>query len=82
MYVVEKSLSAMVQKWLSPSPATPIRVTRFGRKRPDRRRYVRVDAMRPNGSVTLFFFRHDDGVWCVFPQDASRLTFCTYANAA
>jgi hypothetical protein len=81
MYTKEKSLRLVVEKWLTPTLATPIRITRFTRIRPDRRRYVRVEALRPQGSVALFFFRHDDGTWCVFPPETGRLTIGVYASA-
>jgi hypothetical protein len=67
MNTAERSLRSLVEKWLTSTAATPIRVTRFGRTGSSRGRYVRVDAQRPEGSVWLFFFRHDDGAWQVFP---------------
>ncbi|CAE6854921.1 hypothetical protein R75465_07364 [Paraburkholderia aspalathi] len=73
MYTVEKSLRLLVEKWLMPTLATPIRVTRFGRTHPDRRRFVRVEALRQQDAVSLFFFRHDDGTWRVFPPENARL---------
>jgi hypothetical protein len=69
MTTAEKSLRSLVEKWLTPTSATPVRVTRFGRTASNRRRYVRVEAMRPDGPVALFFFRHDDGTWRVFPPE-------------
>jgi hypothetical protein len=77
----EKSLRLLVEKWLTPTLATPIRVIRFSRTRPNRKRYVCVEALRPGGSVTLFFFRHDDGTWRVFPPETGRLTIRAYASA-
>jgi hypothetical protein len=77
----EKSLRLLVEKWLTPTLATPIRVTRFSRTRPNRKRYVCVEALRPGGSVTLFFFRHDDGTWRVFPPETGRLAIRAYASA-
>ncbi|MFL9856756.1 hypothetical protein PQR72_13650 [Paraburkholderia madseniana] len=67
MNTAERSLRSLVEKWLTPTAATPIRVTRFSRTGSTRGRYVRVDAQRPEGSVGLFFFRHDNGTWQVFP---------------
>jgi hypothetical protein len=77
----EKSLRLLVEKWLSPTLTTPIRVTRFSRTRGNQR-YVCVETLRPGGPVTLFFFRHDDGKWCVFPPDTKRLTIRAYISAA
>ncbi|TDN68857.1 hypothetical protein B0G77_2211 [Paraburkholderia sp. BL10I2N1] len=69
MNTAERPLRLLVEKWLTPTFSTPIRVTRFGRTGTSRRRYVRVEAQRPEGSVALFFFRHDDGTWHVFPPE-------------
>jgi hypothetical protein len=77
----EKSLRLLVEKWLTLTLATPIRVTRFSRTSANRR-YVCVEALRAGGSVTLFFFRHDDRTWCVFPPDTRRLTIRAYGSAA
>ena len=67
MNPAERSLRLLVEKWLAPTRETPIRVTRFSRTGFNRRRYVRVDVLRPDGPVALFFFRHDDGTWHVLP---------------
>ncbi|MCG5077092.1 hypothetical protein [Paraburkholderia tagetis] len=72
MASAENSLRLLVEKWLAPTPATPVRVTRFTRTRSKRRRYVRVEAVGPAGSLAIFFFRHDDGTWRVFPAESER----------
>ncbi|HEY2609075.1 hypothetical protein P0D88_03530 [Paraburkholderia sp. RL18-103-BIB-C] len=82
MNTAQKSLRFMVEKWLSPTPATPARVTRYGRTGSDQSRYVCVEALRPKGPVVLFFFRHGDGAWHVFPPEPARLTLGLHANAA
>jgi hypothetical protein len=51
----ERSLRFLVEKWLAPGPSVPVHVTEFSREA---------------GSRGLFFFRHDDGCWCVFPPTA------------
>jgi hypothetical protein len=33
---------------------------------------VCVETSSPAGARALFFFRHDDGSWCVFPQTSNR----------
>ena len=76
----EKSLRFLVEKWLTQNLAAPVRVTRFGRMIHSRRRYVCVEAQRPKGSIALYFFRHDDGAWRVFPPEAVRLTIHAYAS--
>ncbi|WP_050453748.1 hypothetical protein [Candidatus Burkholderia verschuerenii] len=72
MYTKDKSLRVMVQQWLLASPQTPVRVIRFERMAVDHRRYVEVEAMRPQGPIALIFFRHDDHTWCVVPQRVER----------
>ena len=78
MNVAERSLRLLVEKWLAPTPSTPVRVTRFSRARSNQRRYVRVEVLRPTGPVGLFFFRHGDGTWCVFPPETKRLAMRAY----
>ena len=63
----EKSLRLLVGKWFGPAAVVPVHVMAFSRTPADRRRYVRVGALRPQGSLAIVFFRHDDGTWNVFP---------------
>ncbi|SAL37389.1 hypothetical protein AWB69_03637 [Caballeronia udeis] len=70
MNSAETSLRSLVDKWIPPNRAAPIRITRFSSAR--RGRYVRVEVSRPEGPVALFFFRHDDGVWHIFPPEIGR----------
>jgi hypothetical protein len=72
MRTVEGSLRLLVEKWLAPTAAMPVRVTRISHIQENQRRYVCVKAFRPGGSMTIFFFRHGDGTWCVFPPQAER----------
>jgi hypothetical protein len=67
-----QSLRALVEKWLGATSATPVRVVLVHRIRFGRRRCVCIKAERAADSFTLFFFRHDDGAWHVFPPDAAR----------
>nr|WP_081588292.1 hypothetical protein [Paraburkholderia phenoliruptrix] len=60
-----KSLRAMVEDWLAPAPGKSVRVSQFKRSRSGA--YVCVEADSVAGHVSMFFFRHDDGSWCVFP---------------
>ena len=64
-------LRNQVEKWLAAGAAIPVRVTAFSRTQRGRRRYVRVEASSPQGEHALFFFRHDDGHWRVFPPDSA-----------
>ena len=68
----EKSLRAMVDKWLSPHPGAAIRVTRFTRASSLCRCYVSVRAASPAGDIAMFFFRHADGAWYIFPPGEVR----------
>ena len=68
----ETSLRCLVEKWLGRDSATRARVTRFSRSRTNRWRYVCVEAMRPAGGLSIIFFRHEDGSWCVFPPEIKR----------
>lgn len=72
------SLRVLVQRWLAPGPGASLRITRFSCVGSERRRHVRVDAWRPDGTVTILFFRHKDGMWRVFPPDAERLAMRAY----
>lgn len=70
----QRSLRLLVEKWLAPTAARPAHVTRFSRMGTNQRRYVRVEALHPTGVLAFFFFRHDDGSWCVFPPGTESPT--------
>jgi hypothetical protein len=57
------SLRAIVEKWFMAAPVSSIRTCRL----PGKVRCVRVQALRPDDPIELLFFRHDDGMWRVFP---------------
>lgn len=79
----ERSLRFLVEKWLAPSPAEPVHVTEFSRTRTGGRRYVRVETSSSDeGGRGLFFFRHDDGFWCVFPPTADTPSQVAHPRAA
>jgi hypothetical protein len=82
MNIAEKSLRFLVDKWLAPTPSTRLRVVQFGRTGYERRRYVRVEALAPSGSHAIFFFRHADGCWCVFPPSIARPALTAHRRAA
>jgi hypothetical protein len=82
MNIAEKSLRFLVEKWLAPTPTMRIRVVQFGRTGLDKRRYVRVEASARTGSRAIFFFRHADGCWCVFPPAIARPAMTGYRLAA
>ena len=67
-----RSLRYQVEKWLAPASTSLVHVTEFGRTRRGRSRYVCVEASSSAGARVLFFFRHDDGTWHVFPPAVDR----------
>ncbi|QQC63199.1 hypothetical protein [Paraburkholderia ginsengisoli] len=78
----EQSLRFLVDKWLAPAPSAPVHVTEFSRTRVGGRRYVRVETCLEGSLRSLFFFRHDDGCWCVFPPTADTPHVFAYPRAA
>jgi hypothetical protein len=78
----EKCLRTLVGKWFGPSAVVAIRVVEFSRTRTDRRRYVRIGEARVDGSLTIVFFRHDDGSWNVFPATRRTPAMHAYPLAA
>ncbi|MGF6539269.1 hypothetical protein [Paraburkholderia youngii] len=72
MHAPEKSLSGQVDKWLAPTNGMRMRVIQFSRLSLHRRRYVCVEASGPMGTLALFFFRHDDRSWRVYPPETQR----------
>ncbi|MFM0168319.1 MULTISPECIES: hypothetical protein [Paraburkholderia] len=72
MAAAEKTLHWAVDKWLAPTPSMPARVVQFCHRASQHQRYVCVEALRPTGLLSIFFFRHDDGSWNVFPPQAER----------
>ncbi|PMS36876.1 hypothetical protein C0Z20_12090 [Trinickia symbiotica] len=69
----QNSLRLMVEHWLAPDPAMGVRVTKFINRRSKRECYVCVETLRTDGPVAIFFFRHQDGAWHVFPPAPERL---------
>lgn len=68
----DRSLRAMVTYWLVPDPAGPVRVTRFKNQPAKRECYVCVEAFCGGKQATMFFFRHPDRIWRIFPPERSR----------
>jgi hypothetical protein len=67
-----RSLRYQVEKWLAPASTSLVQVTEIGRTRGGRIRYVCVETSSSAGLRMLFFFRHDDGTWHVFPPAVDR----------
>jgi hypothetical protein len=72
MNTIDRSLRQQVEKWLAPGLQGRIRVVGFGHRRKDGTRYAQVEASTTCGARAIFFFRHHDGGWCVFPPQAGR----------
>lgn len=68
----EGTLRSLVEKWLGPVSATPVRITRSGRAQSNQGVYVHIELLLERGTVGLFFFRHRDGSWRMFPPEAER----------
>nr|WP_087044684.1 hypothetical protein [Caballeronia ptereochthonis] len=68
-----RTLHSLVEKWFGPVSQTPLRVTRVGRAQSNRAPCVHIELLSPKGPMGLFFFRHCDGSWWVFPPEADRL---------
>ena len=63
----DQSLRHAVEKWLGFKPPTAARIAAHGRTTAGGRRYVCVETTHEHEQFALFFFRHDDGRWKVFP---------------
>ncbi|MDR8400441.1 hypothetical protein NE850_29440 [Paraburkholderia sp. USG1] len=70
----ETSLRRLVERWFGPDSQMRARVTLFSHSRASRWRYVCVESRRATGELSIFFFRHDDGSWSVFPPQTTRPT--------
>lgn len=60
------SLRGLMAKWLGPDGSTTARITRM-RDAARHHGYVQVEVEHSSGVLSLLFFRHADGSWCVFP---------------
>jgi hypothetical protein len=69
MAASERSLRDLIEKWLDATGAASARVQLQPSPRRGMKRCVCVEAQREAGVLTLFFFRHGDGLWHVFPPD-------------
>jgi hypothetical protein len=78
----ETSLHRLVDKWLAPATVLHVRVVRSGRMPAQRARFVYIEAVTPTGPRGMFFFRHQNGCWHVFPPRTARPSLCVYPLAA
>ena len=77
MNTCEHSLRWLIEKWFAPTSTMPVRLTRFSREQANHQRFVCVEGLRNGGSLEIFFFRHRDGSWRVFPPVIERPTLRT-----
>ncbi|AOY96551.1 hypothetical protein BKK79_33985 [Cupriavidus sp. USMAA2-4] len=61
------SLRRLIGKWMGPAAGLPVRITRVARSPVNPYGCVRVEAAHGDSRLALFFFRHGDGCWYVFP---------------
>lgn len=72
MASAERSLRKMVEYWLAPNAVKPVRVTTFRNRRLQGECFVRVEAWKTEEPIAMFFFRHRDGSWRIFPPNPQR----------
>lgn len=65
--VATGSLRGLREKLLATAGAQPVRVLSLHRSQDGLTRRVCVEVSRPAGPLVLFFFRHGDGTWHMFP---------------
>lgn len=71
MRSADTSLRWMIEKWMSPSELSDVRVSRHGGLHVEHR-CIQVQARRRGGPLSIYFFRHPDGSWRVFPPERNR----------
>ncbi|WP_321924740.1 hypothetical protein [Paraburkholderia guartelaensis] len=72
----EITLRSLVDKWLAPTFSAPARVAQVGRLFATHCRFVRIEGGTSSGPLSIVFFRHDDGSWCVFPPARTAPAMC------
>lgn len=76
---VGPSLRGQIKKWLSPANTGSIKLTRHDNANVQ---CVRAELISAPRSQVLFFFKHPDGAWRVFPPRPSHPTMRFWAAAA
>ena len=70
-----KSLRAMVEHWLAPDSHRRVHVTKFRNRRSTHECYVCVETLRVGEPAAMYFFRHRNGMWSIFPPGRERPSF-------
>jgi hypothetical protein len=79
MSPTEMTLHEAIEKWLAPAPAMRVHVVRI--RAGMHGRCVCVEAIRSDGPLSIFFFRHDDGWWNVYPPAQARPAMSVWRTA-
>ena len=66
------SLRAQIEKLVGSTRGPSARVRLLDRSRTEGTRRVCIQIERPTGTFSVFFFRHADGTWRVFPPTRRR----------
>lgn len=78
MNVAENSLRWLIEKWFGfPSDGT-YRLTRSPPGHSSVGRCVCFESFGAGDAIKIFFFRHEDGAWSVFPPASKKPTFALY----
>lgn len=67
MVTTKSSLRGLREKLQATAGAKPVRVLALHGSQDGQTCRVCIEIMRPDGPIVLFFFRHRDGTWHVFP---------------
>lgn len=65
-----------MEKWLAVATGLPRGNTRIATARRASRHCVCVEALLPRGPIQIFFFRHADLTWQIFPPEPTRPAMC------
>ncbi|BDB29646.1 hypothetical protein CTP10_R70610 (plasmid) [Cupriavidus sp. P-10] len=65
----QASLRFLVEKWFGSASIPSLRISRVLHSGLGRNHCVRVELPRTDNPVAIFFFRHADGSWGVFPPE-------------
>jgi hypothetical protein len=76
---ISQSLRGQVKKWLAPAMNTPVKLTRHNNQN---LQCVRAEVKSATHSLIIFFFKHPDGAWQVFPPCPARPAMRTCAMQA
>jgi hypothetical protein len=66
------SLRKQIEKWFGPAQRVSIRISRAARSLTGGPRYAYVGVSHPSSPHVIFFFRHRDGSWRVYPPSAAQ----------